>query len=370
MHASHRSIPAPTFQPAWDTRGRIKTTRVLDGRLILRGAVATPHDEPAQHFRVFFDQTWIGDFEASRGQSSPGAGTADCPFEIIVSGDQLEDRLRGTLVTVLPLAGERSGSRMLAIPRPAVPPPDERAFCAAFGEVASRRGSALINGWWSRSPDYLSCFVDRAGLAPGERVCEIGCGLGRMANALGHYLGSSGSYRGLDVREQPVRWAQQYVGGRFPQFQFDWMNLRNAAYNPGGLTAADAARLPWGDGSFDFVFLTSVFTHLLPVEVRRYLSEIRRILRPGGRCVCSWYLLNETALQSMRTRSSAYQFSHQVECGRSQTSVAEELIAFDESMVMQWIGESRMEALNVFPGMWTGRSGCVGFQDILVLKAI
>ncbi len=41
------------------------------------------------------------------------------------------------------------------------------------------------------------------------------------------------------------------------------------------------------------MFLTSVFTHMLPPEVRHYLSEIHRVLRPQGRCLMTFFLLNE-----------------------------------------------------------------------------
>src|SRR5687767_15011180 len=73
------------------------------------------------------------------------------------------------------------------------------------------------------------------------------------------------------------------IGGVRPDFQFDWLDVGNTQYNTRSSRAASAVRFPDDDASFDFVFATSVFTHLLPDAAARYLAESRRVLRPGGR---------------------------------------------------------------------------------------
>src|SRR5262249_6440676 len=54
---------------------------------------------------------------------------------------------------------------------------------------------------------------------------------------------------------------------------------------------------PYADASFDFVFLTSVFTHMLPAEVAQYLREVRRVLRPAGRCPAAFFFLHAGGLR-------------------------------------------------------------------------
>ncbi|MCG8509029.1 MAG: methyltransferase domain-containing protein, partial [Rhodospirillales bacterium] len=51
-------------------------------------------------------------------------------------------------------------------------------------------------------------------------------------------------------------------------------------YNPGGEQVVTT--LPVDDASQDFVFSTSLFTHLLERELGDYLRESFRVLRPGG----------------------------------------------------------------------------------------
>ncbi len=48
---------------------------------------------------------------------------------------------------------------------------------------------------------------------------------------------------------------------------------------------ADVTALPWPPGSFDRALLGDVIEHLTTEQTRRGLTELRRVLRPGGRLV-------------------------------------------------------------------------------------
>lgn len=48
--------------------------------------------------------------------------------------------------------------------------------------------------------------------------------------------------------------------------------------------------------SFDFVFLTSVFTHLLPEDMNNYFSEVVRVLTHARRCLITYFLLTFESL--------------------------------------------------------------------------
>jgi hypothetical protein len=47
------------------------------------------------------------------------------------------------------------------------------------------------------------------------------------------------------------------------------------------------------------VHLRSVFTHMGPSEVEHYLGEIARVLKPGARCMATYFLLNRESLAMM-----------------------------------------------------------------------
>ena len=68
--------------------------------------------------------------------------------------------------------------------------------------------------------------------------------------------------------------------------------MRNTHYNPGGEIEALRYRFPYDDGQSDVVFAASVFTHMKPENVTRYFAEAGRVLRRGGRCLFSFFLLD------------------------------------------------------------------------------
>src|SRR5439155_26776504 len=132
---------------------------------------------------------------------------------------------------------------------------------------------------------WVQTFIRLVGLQPHERVLDLGCGIGRMAVALTRYLDHRGSYEGLDIVEAGIKWCTKHVTPRFPSFRFQLADVFNSHYNPKGKFKPSEYRLPYQADDFDFVFLTSVFTHMFAPEVENYLSEVHRVLRPGGRCL-------------------------------------------------------------------------------------
>lgn len=125
---------------------------------------------------------------------------------------------------------------------------------------------------------------------PTDAILDIGSGCGRVA---AHFVDDHvGVYRGIDIVKPAVDWCNAEISSRYPNFHFHHADLSNTKY-PGG--AADAAdfSFPFHDRTFDVVFATSVFTHLVPGSARNYMREIGRILRPGGRACLTFFLTTD-----------------------------------------------------------------------------
>ncbi|HWT91255.1 MAG TPA: class I SAM-dependent methyltransferase, partial [Solirubrobacterales bacterium] len=131
------------------------------------------------------------------------------------------------------------------------------------------------------------------GLGDEESLLDVGCGYGRLAHALLRDEAFAGTYLGLDILPAPVAWCEEELaprsGGRFSFRQIDVANER---YRPDGGTPPEQAELGVEPCAFDVVALISVFTHLDPPAVERYLHEIAAALAPGGRAFISAFLLN------------------------------------------------------------------------------
>ncbi len=116
-----------------------------------------------------------------------------------------------------------------------------------------------------------------------KRVLDIGCGTGRLAIGLvSTFKDAAPQYVGMDISMTAVRWCRKHIAAHHSAFSFLHLPLHNERYNPAGIVLDDAFHFPWPDGSFDAIYLYSVFSHMRSPEVRIYLREFRRLLRQGG----------------------------------------------------------------------------------------
>lgn len=220
--------------------------------------------------------------------------------------------------------------------------------------------------------EFLDLFIRLANLRPNERVLDIGCGCGRMALPLSDYLGRDGLYVGMDITARPVLWCRQNIASHHPNFMFLHMDLYNTRYNPTGRYRAGDYTFPFKDESFDFIFLTSVFTHLLPDDVANYLDEIARLLQPAGRALATFFLLNQTqqALAGQGRNQVNFQYGSGPYRMRSD-SLPESAVAYEETFLRQMLKERGLVVSEpVYYGTWSGREEGVSLQDIVLLQRL
>ena len=215
---------------------------------------------------------------------------------------------------------------------------------------------------------FLRYFVDLGGLAPAHRVLDVGCGIGRMAVPLTGYLRPPGAYEGFDIVSAGITWCRRRITPCFPNFRFRVADINNAAYNPGGSHTPDAYRFSYPNAAFDFTFLTSVFTHLLPPAVDNYLSEVARTLKPGGRALITFCLLNPQSRACIESGSSNLDFRHTHGCCRIVDSRAPEAaVAYDEAYVRSlYLAYGLDIAEPIHYGSWCGRRDFLDYQDIVI----
>jgi SAM-dependent methyltransferase len=165
-----------------------------------------------------------------------------------------------------------------------LPPFSVRVHSTSFvGEFGGRR--------WARNGQIVKrVLVEDLGLEADDRVLEVGCGGGRNALALAGYL-ADGGYVGLDI--DPVSIAACRAQPALSAFEFLVADVENDLYNPRGGAKGSEYRFPFDDDSFDFVFLQSVYTHMLEDDCANYAGEIMRVLRPGGTAAVSIFLQTE-----------------------------------------------------------------------------
>ena len=109
--------------------------------------------------------------------------------------------------------------------------------------------------------------VEAAQPQPGMQVLDVASGTGEPAISLADRVGPQGHVTGVDTASTALATAEQRAAKR---------GLKNVTF-----LTADVHHLPFPEASFDLV--TSRFGLMFFADLPRALSEMRRVLKPGGR---------------------------------------------------------------------------------------
>jgi ubiquinone/menaquinone biosynthesis C-methylase UbiE len=190
-----------------------------------------------------------------------------------VAGD-LMSRVRRRAGAARLAAAERLGSRPSAPAAEPHPLEHDNLYEVLYEQhaVVFDDERAIGDGDFDQFGRVELSILQHHGLHPGSRLLDMGCGTGRLGVHAVPFL-HSGSYTGTDISATM---------------------LARAATNVAGLDGAEVQLLkqprdafPVPDASVDMVCAFSVFTHMEPEDMYRYLVDGRRVIAPDGCFVLS-----------------------------------------------------------------------------------
>ncbi len=226
-------------------------------------------------------------------------------------------------------------------------------------------GPQSLEEFKANGEEFLAIYKEICGLRPDERMLDVGCGIGRKTVHLTRYFNQRAVYEGIDITKAGIDWCREKITPRCPNFHFQQIDVYNRLYNPRGTCLPSQYRFPFGDESFDFVMLGSVFTHMPPGDVKNYLSEIRRVLARGGRCLISYFLLNEESLRLVESGKSTLDFKYVMDKYRTiSPQTPEDAIAIDEGWIKDTYRDLGLKVMRLDYGSWCGRRDYLSYQDL------
>ena len=236
----------------------VKVALLLDGELIAETEVALPRPDVALHY-----------ISASRAATSG--------FEALLKRSDLPPRDTFTL-KVEAYAANSPGNRLLLGEMPLEwaqisASQDRGDYRQVWDGVSTDYGEARLAvcgtvdmAEYERSGiDTAEAIVRNTGLQATETVLEIGCGTGRVGL---HLASRCARWIGADVSQNMLQHAREALK--------DFSNITFANLNGSDLSGFENA-------SLDVVYCSAVFMHLDEWDRFRYVTEMFRVLKPGGR---------------------------------------------------------------------------------------
>ena len=166
-------------------------------------------------------------------------------------------------------------------------------FSDVDGSKSPRSFVAYLNKSNSFEALQMNKFqlINRLGARKGDRILDIGCGVGHDSRTLAQWVGPTGYVIGVDRSKTMIRAARRAVRH---------LNL------PLDFRLGDIHRLDFEDSTFDACLASKVFLHI--EHPRKAVSEIVRVLKPGA-CLAALEPDFDTLAIRARDRTAARQLT-------------------------------------------------------------
>ena len=149
----------------------------------------------------------------------------------------------------------------------------ERSLASQYRSATNLSARIALHSLYSTNPEgWFPWLYRKLALAPGMRVLEVGCGDGALWTCRHEELPRPISIVLSDISDGMIRDVRRTIRQDLQSFTFQ---------------VFDCANIPYADNTFDLVIANHVLFYA--DDLPGTLQELARVLRPGGRFICSSY---------------------------------------------------------------------------------
>ena len=130
----------------------------------------------------------------------------------------------------------------------------------------------LHSKYSTNKQSWFPWIFEQLELTPGMKILELGCGDGTLWNVDRNKIPEQTEIVVSDVSDGMLRDARRTIGADDVRFKF---------------CVFDAGRIPYDADSFDLVIANHVLFYC--EDIPKVCQEVRRVLKPHGRFICSTY---------------------------------------------------------------------------------
>lgn len=237
-----------------------------------------------------------------------------------------------------------------------------------YPPIHLRRHVSCLGSLDGRGYEFTAYLKLLLGLRAGQSLWDIGCGCGLLELALEH-VGWRGRLIGVDIHKPSIRWAQRTISRRVPSFQFVHTDIYNPNYWSHGKESASEWFSGFTECDFDIVVAKSLFTHMLPEELDVYLRQINVRLKPTGKALLTFFMLNSEQEELQQSNQISFVKPHPGVAYAVRYVVAPTAaVAYEESYLIEHLDKNGLKADKIYYGSWTGRGDALSSQDMVVVS--
>ncbi|MGO5291414.1 MerR family transcriptional regulator [Porcincola sp. LCP21S3_C12] len=169
----------------------------------------------------------------------------------------------------------------------------ERSLASQYRSATNLSARIALHSLYSTNPEgWFPWLYRKLALVPGMRVLEVGCGDGALWTCRHEELPHPITIVLSDISDGMIRDVRRNIRQAIPTADSQTSDPVSPAdggqaLRPFTFQVFDCANIPYPDNTFDLVIANHVLFYA--DDLPKTLQELARVLRPGGRFICSSY---------------------------------------------------------------------------------